>query len=287
MYAETHHTNGGSSMSIDVQSTDPGAVGANQLWVDKSTATPYQLKVRNAANDAWDAVGGSGGGNVITTGPIGSEPGSAASGDLYLPNNSYIIERYSGSNWAQWGPSFPFTPPVLSDFTWVNQGSATTDTTYGGVYLSAPGAGSDSLRILKKAAPSTPYTITIAMIPQLFNASHAEAGFVWRQSSNGALVTSQVYWGGGVEVSKWSSPNAYNSDYLAVGIYPFGQIQFLKMQDDGTNRIVSWSTDGQHWFQISSISRTDFITADEVGFFVNAANATYPAGMTLLSWEES
>lgn len=40
-----------------VQATDPGAVGADKLWVDTSTAAPYLLKRRNAANSGWDAVG--------------------------------------------------------------------------------------------------------------------------------------------------------------------------------------------------------------------------------------
>jgi hypothetical protein len=40
-----------------VQSSDPGTVGAYKFWVDTSTATPYQLKQRNAANAAWINIG--------------------------------------------------------------------------------------------------------------------------------------------------------------------------------------------------------------------------------------
>lgn len=40
-----------------VQADDPGAVGAHKMWIDTSTAAPYQLKKRNAANSGWDAVG--------------------------------------------------------------------------------------------------------------------------------------------------------------------------------------------------------------------------------------
>ena len=38
------------------QTSDPGAVGANKLWID-STATPYQIKVRNTGNTGWVACG--------------------------------------------------------------------------------------------------------------------------------------------------------------------------------------------------------------------------------------
>jgi hypothetical protein len=41
-----------------VASSDPGAVGADKFWVDTSSGPPYALKKRNAANSAWEAVGG-------------------------------------------------------------------------------------------------------------------------------------------------------------------------------------------------------------------------------------
>ena len=39
-----------------VASSDPGAVGVGKLWVDTSVGPPFKLKVRNAANTAWQAV---------------------------------------------------------------------------------------------------------------------------------------------------------------------------------------------------------------------------------------
>lgn len=40
-----------------VASADPGSVGAHKFWVDTTSGPPYQLKKRNAANTAWEAVG--------------------------------------------------------------------------------------------------------------------------------------------------------------------------------------------------------------------------------------
>lgn len=54
-----------------VQSSDPGAVGANKIWID-STAAPYVHKIRNAGNSAWVAVGSGGG------------TGSSTSADYFL-----------------------------------------------------------------------------------------------------------------------------------------------------------------------------------------------------------
>jgi len=40
-----------------VQSTDPGAVGANKGWLYSAAGAPYQAYVRNSGNTAWVAVG--------------------------------------------------------------------------------------------------------------------------------------------------------------------------------------------------------------------------------------
>ena len=34
------------------QTSDPGAIGAGKVWVD-TTNTPYEVKIRNAANTGW------------------------------------------------------------------------------------------------------------------------------------------------------------------------------------------------------------------------------------------
>jgi hypothetical protein len=42
---------------IIVSDSDPGAIGAGRLWLDTSGDTPV-LKVRNDANDGWQALSG-------------------------------------------------------------------------------------------------------------------------------------------------------------------------------------------------------------------------------------
>jgi hypothetical protein len=62
---------------------------------------------------------------------------------------------------------------------------------------------------------------------------------------------------------------------------------FFRIADDGANRISSISTDGINFRVIHTVARTDFLTADQVGFFVNCQETTWDAGMTLLSWKEA
>jgi hypothetical protein len=48
---------------------------------------------------------------------------------------------------------------------------------------------------------------------------------------------------------------------------------------------VLFSPDGQSWVLIHSVGRTDFLTADEVGFYVRADFASGQACMmNLLGW---
>jgi hypothetical protein len=121
-------------------------------------------------------------------------------------------------------------------------------------------------------------------------------GLCWRKSGTGELVIFYVYASGDNRseqycgVGKLSSPTVFTSNYLSVyfaSLMGYGPCLWLRIADDGTNRVCSYSADGQNFVTVHSVGRTDFLTADEVGFFADANNASYPAGLTLLSWKEA
>lgn len=227
-----------------------------------------------------------------TTGTYATNPGTCTDGALRFPSDSFYLLRCASNAWIPWGPFFPMTQPVSGDFAWINQGGASVDTTYGGIFLNAPAGAGNNLRIRKKTAPATPYTIKIAFIPLYPDkAATSDCGFIWRQSSDGKLINFSYAVGGSdtaITSADWTSATVYsagNFDRLrgyAISNSPL----WLWAEDNGVNRITKFSTDGQHWYQTSSEGRTTFMTADEVGFFCNANNATYPAAMTLLSWKQ-
>lgn len=222
-----------------------------------------------------------------------NEPSSGQlTGDLFLPNNGFQVERYSGSAWQPWGPLFPFTKPVDGDFSWVNQGGATITTTNGGIYLNAPAGSGKNFRMRVKSAPSTPYVITCAVLWNHRPSTQYHAcGLVFRESSSGKLHALNIFDNSPSAVDirfgsyKYSDPSTFSASYLELvspGIPPF-----VRMADDGTNRSFSISFDGVNFSQVDSRTRTDFLTPNQVGFFANSENATYPDGITLLSWKES
>lgn len=231
-------------------------------------------------------VGGGGGGGSTTTAAYSSRPAAGNDGSLFLPSDGLAIDRDNGSTWAPWGPISPLTAPVDGDFAWINQGSATVSAAKGAIYLSTPAdaGATNNLRIRKKAAPATPYTITAAILPMMQDVDFHSAGLCFRQSSDGKLAVIALD-KTAIGINKYTDHATFSANYVNVTITHRG-LTFFRIADNGTNRICSISNDGVNFFQAHSVSRTDFLTADEVGFFIQSGNTTWGLGMTLLSWKQ-
>jgi beta-xylosidase len=170
----------------------------------------------------------------------------------------------------------------LSDWTWVNQGVATVANEAGGPEITAPALAGDNNRILVKAAPSTPYTVTANCVLTIVNANYCAAGLCFRQSSNGRLATIQ-WQTASFYAQKINNPTSYNSSYAVTATALTSNV-WLRIADNGSNRIVSYSSNGVTWTQLYSVGNTDFLTADQVGFFANSNNASNAVKIMLLSW---
>lgn len=178
------------------------------------------------------------------------------------------------------GPYPTLTPPVVADFTWVNQGTSTTveSATVTALYPQIPGGS--NVRLLVKSLPAPPYIVTggIALVANRDN--FAEAGILLREAATQELVTCQLASFSSdmsYNNNRWNSPTSYNSTpFNFEGPYPQG-IVFLQIEDDGTNRYFRIGFDGVNFLTFGTESNTAFCTPDQAGFFVNASSAVSTA----------
>jgi hypothetical protein len=233
---------------------------------------------------------------IVQAAAYSSIPAAGQEGNLFLPTNGMSLYRDNGSLWVPHFPSHHGKEPIDGDFAWINQGGATTDTTQGGVYLNAPASGADNLRIRKKAAPSTPYTITAAYLPAMIPMGFGGCGLCWRQSSDGKVIVFGTSNNGTTYLASWTQKWTNATTFSATYVMTFENmnwfwrdIVWVRLKDDGTTRFSQVSQDGKTWFTAHSVGRTDFMTADEVGFWslAPAGLGTQPTAMWLLSWEEA
>ncbi|HYE72638.1 MAG TPA: hypothetical protein VEF04_04870 [Blastocatellia bacterium] len=282
----TVKTSGGTGVAVQQGYTSVVRCdGTNVVFaIGKGSGTSNYLR----EDGTWATPPGAGGGDSTRKAAYGSRPAVSNDGDIFFPTDGYAIDRDNGTTYDPWGPLFALTrPPALAGFTAVNQGSATAAESRGAIELVAPTSGTDNLRIWKKSAPATPYTITAAFMPTLIGSNYVRCGLLWRESSTGKVVSHDITYGGGWQwgVTKWTDATTYSADYRLIPAM-VSHIIWLRINDDGSNRKCSVSFDGRNFVEIHSVGRTDFITANEVGFEINVNNSTYAAAVTLLSWKE-
>jgi len=292
---------GGGDVSGPASSTD-NAIAR----FDSTTGKIIQNSIGILGDDGTLTLGGgvasaelrilepSGGGSSYT----GFKAPALGSNVLYTLPTAIVTDGYlktDGSgvlSWATASGILPITPIVSGDFSWFNQGGASLEASNGHVALIVPDSSGDNLRIREKNTPVTPYTITVAFNLLVPAEDFSSAGLVLRDSVGGGLVTLRLEFGTtpDVDVSKWTNATTFNSTYAATTtpMNPLSSgLLYLRFTDNGTNRISYMSYDGVNFIQIHSVSRTDFITPDKIGFYVDVNAVTTGAIGTFYSWTQS
>jgi hypothetical protein len=221
---------------------------------------------------------------------------AAWSGRVQWPTDGAHLIRDTGAALEAWGPIFPCTVPS-DPGTWVNQGSASVTAAKGMVHLTCPTNGAaNSIRARVKSAPSAPYTATF-LIALMYDPGESsgsgigEAGVCWRESGTGELITYGIQWFNTTgnckfQGSKWNSATSQNSQYFNTQ-WNFGSHSHIWAQliDDNTDRLFKIGVDGQNWMTVHSVGRTDFLTADQLGVFVNPFSVE--TALTVFSYKET
>ncbi len=223
---------------------------------------------------------------------VNSLPGSPNTGDVAFTNDSLYVCRYNGTGWDRFGGAIHtnFFDPNLITWSWVNQDTATVDSTNGYIYLQCvAGAGVHSINMRVKAVPTAPYTIDIALtwVGNCKNNVYTFAGLVWRNSGSGQLITLTMRGDGPFFMyDHWTDEHNYGGNlFSGNALFYAGMPMFwVRLTDDTVNRKVYISKDGYHWEEFFSEGSGSFITPDQVGFWVDNYNAD--GAMMLHSWHE-
>lgn len=190
---------------------------------------------------------------------------------------------------------------TTSDFSWVNQGTATVTDQNGTIIIDAPAASGENCRVQVRTAPATTYSVIAAFQHcGLGETSSAQNfGLCLRQSTSGKFY-GLAYGANGSganafasAVYKFTNATTFSTNLLArtSNLHRMPYL-WMKMTDDGTNLLFSMSSDGVNWIQIASEARGSFMTLnggvtgpDQVGFYLNNHGTTlYHCLTRLVHW---
>jgi hypothetical protein len=178
--------------------------------------------------------------------------------------------------------------PTAADFpTTVGTGITLTDTT-AALILRATGHGASfDVQLAVQSAPSSPWARYFRFETNPVQKQYLYGGFAIRRSSSGAFVLwSLIHTGTSLELqySEYSSPTTRAS--FTTGITVDSTAVYFKIEDDGTNFVLSASPSGESGTYIAahSVSRTAYLADyNQIGFAADAYNGSSPDRDCILS----
>jgi len=182
------------------------------------------------------------------------------------------------------------TPPVSTDFTWRNQNSATVADAPSYMSMKGIAVSGGSIRVLERAAPSTPYSVIVGLSPMMPSQNYFHCGVCWVDSASGKLYALRYASdsGGSIFVTEFNSVTSFNSNPANVPFSRGAGVVWLKIEDDGTDRKMYYSSNPTDWLLLYSVARTSFLTPDKVGVYIEGNSSTSePFGCTFFHYDES
>lgn len=186
--------------------------------------------------------------------------------DTWVPGN--VVSNSSGGNAST--PSYPYAPR-LANFTQVNiTAPATVVDIDRGIVISSPRGPNNNLRMLTVPITSAPWVLTTKLtvvgLRREFLCAGAVLGNValddWRTVRNFAGNDSFGFgWGFGTHFGLADIAN--NQTVGTTSLTPDDSF-WLRLTDNGTNRICEISSDGVYWVEVVR-EASNLFTADVVG----------------------
>ena len=212
---------------------------------------------------------------------------------LYVTANTgttwTVTRAYNGTTAAAHTSGATVT---LRNWIWPSNNPASgrysADTNRGVLHFHAL-SGSDNTIPIEMPLPvgAPPWTVIAGFKVNSLLVNYMYTGIVCRNSTANTLVRWMILIGstpgGELFADTWTSPTAGEANvntFTMMGADTF----FLKLVDDGTNRLFYYSRDLFTWTLLYSHSRTLVTTPDRVGFICAQSNTTYSNDAILYHW---
>lgn len=248
--------------------------------------------------------GGGGGGSAssLTVAAFDAETANGTAnpqgrGLVYLTDGVYTCV-WNGTAWEYYYGSMKCVPMIDSQFSWINQDSASVSTAGKAVTLRRAPGGADALRMrVKSIGLAPPYQVTAIVLFDFSNENFAGGG-IWIGESgatpkmllNSPGMNTTGNTGIAIRGYRFSSPTSFSgtNDYSMWRISVTGHPVWLRIRDDGTNIIRYASLSGVAWHQMHSMARLSYlVNVSQWGIGINTVSATAcDVVMTVLSWKE-
>lgn len=221
------------------------------------------------------------------TGAYSSRPAAGRAGRWYIPNDqARVWSLDNGTSWQPYGPMFAVTDPSAASFSWVNQGSATVTTQYGGIYLTVPpGSGSNSLNIYETTITGSSQVTMLLAINGGGAANVWNAGVSIRCPAQGPQVATYVFGGGATGFGSfiyntWTNPTTFGSTvgsiaYTAGNIWPGCSYIWFRRRVVGATAFLAFSGDGINFGDIFGTSTSNGLggAATTIGIYADNVNS--------------
>ena len=243
-----------------------GAVlNTTNVSFDFTTSCAADVTATWGAAQAGESITGTNVAWWIPGAPVTSVNGQTGAVTVASAAGIYVTQ---GAN--NFGPVFPSTVPPTKA-SWTSGGTASTlnNITGGGLSFESPPAQSPGGWF--EAAAGATFTFTVFLYGSEAN-SGVLGAFCADNAGNAALFHYSGAGGGfGLSVSHWTGMQnggtpAFSASVAAPAFGPIPFIGWVRIQDNGTNRLYSYSVNGVDFVQFASEGDTAFVTCTRVGF---------------------
>jgi hypothetical protein len=220
----------------------------------------------------------------VSTGTLAGRPAAGQAGRAYYTTDTPFWYYDNGSTWDKFYGSIPIITPDETGYSWDNQGSSTLTLTKDMYVLNNRNNGAN---FRYKTAPATPYTLEVAYFLNGWKAALCDVYLGFRDSGTGKIVAGSARTDSGtskIGLFKWTNSTTFSAAYLDNNHLEIGgQIQMMRMVDDGTDFKFYTSNDSVTWVLHFTISRTDFLaTPDQILWGGATGDASKDTSTTLI-----